>query len=193
MDDVRPSEINLLGQKTRSYLHDYPDKFTQLRRVSFPVGVGAGQRNNGLGDITPAEPGAHHFHKSEFNSLFGLRGKKTGQLPHQYFLTRGEKQTGRANISADTLAEAEAFDDPQQSASANQTAGLGLTKGRDVDGERFELRLGTQILRNADAQTGLYASGLRRQERRTLLKRHTTVAAAPSENYDDLMAKRDDE
>ena len=195
MDDIRPDEIMLLGKKTRSYIHDYPDAVAQLDRVSFPVGTGAAQRQDGLGDLKPAEPGVHYFHPAEFNSLFGMRGQKTGQLPCQYHLSRDEKTSGKKDISADTLAEAEAFDDPQQSASANQTAGLGLTKGRDVAGERFELRLGTQILRNADEQSGLYASGLRRQERRSMMKRQKTAAAerGGANLYEGLMSNKTSE
>lgn len=194
MNDIRPDEIMLLGKKTRPYIHDYPDAVAQLDRVSFPVGLGAAQRQDGLGDLKPAEPGVHYFHPAEFNSLFGMRDQKTGQLPSQYHLSRDEKTTGQTDISADTLAEAEAFDDPQQSASANQTAGLALTKGRDVAGEKFELRLGTQILRNADEQSGLYASGLRRQERRTMMKRQRTAAAerGGANIYEGLMSKRPD-
>ena len=194
MNDIRPDEIMLLGKKTRPYIHDYPDAVTQLDRASFPVGVGAAQRQDGLGDLRPAEPGVHYFHPAEFNSLFGMRRQKTGQLPSQYHLSRDERATGKMDISADTLAEAAAFDDPQQSASANQTAGLGLTKGRDVAEEQFELRLGTQILRNADEQSGLYASGLRRQERRTMMKRQQTAAAERGgpDIYAGLMSKRPD-
>jgi hypothetical protein len=174
--ETTPPTQNLFGKEQPAYIHDYPDKSASLERQHEPVGIGNRQRYNGLGNITPAEPGLHYFAPAEFNALTGLRGKKHQQLPSQYFLTAKERTAGKEGLSPEATAEGEAFEDPQHSASAGQTAGLGLTRKTDVAEEQFELRLGTQILRNADAQAGLYASGLRRQVRLEELGRQRTAA-----------------
>jgi hypothetical protein len=171
-----PPTFDLFGKSQPAYVHDYPDKSATLERQHEPVGLGNRQRYNGLGNLTPAEPGVHYFTAAEFNSLTGLRGKKDQQLPSQYFLSADERSSGKQGLSAMSVADGEAFEDPQQSASAGQTAGLGMTRNQDVAEEAFELRLGTQILRNADAQSGLYASGLRRQMRLQDLGRQSTEA-----------------
>lgn len=193
MEIVYPEKERLLGTQTTPYVHDYLDSCAQLQRYALPVGLGNGQRYHGLGDMAKAEPGTHMFIPGEFNSLTGLRGKKTMQLPHTYHLGHKEKTTGSENISPEDLAEAEAFDDPQKSASANQTAGLERTRKVDVQSQKFELKLGTRVLRNADAQAGIYASGLRRQERHKARKMPKAVSFERGQKniFDSLKSKED--
>jgi hypothetical protein len=182
--ETTPPTFNLFGKIQPAYVHDYPDKSATLERQHEPVGVGHRQRYNGLGNLKPSEPGVHYFTPAEFNSLTGLRGKKDQQFPSRYFLSADERSMGKQGITAMAIADGEAYEDPQQSASAGQTNGLGLTRNEDVKEEAFELRLGTQILRNADAQAGLYASGLRRQMR--LKDIESDRAAAIEKQSDDL-------
>ena len=96
MEIVYPEKERLLGTQTTPYVHDYLDNCAQLQRYALPVGLGNGQRYHGLGDMAKAEPGKHVFIPGEFNSLTGLRGRKTMQLPHTYHLGHKEKATGKS-------------------------------------------------------------------------------------------------
>ena len=169
MSTTYPDTEHLLGQQIRPYLHDYPDACATLERYSVSKEISNGSRYNGTN--VPGVLPKFKFFKDEFKSLTGQRGNKTHFYPGKYELRFGnEKESKKNELTEEKVAVGEAFEQPQLTLSAGQMHGYQQVEKGTVRDEKFELDLGTKILRNAEEQAGLYASGLRRVDRRTLLK-----------------------
>lgn len=172
MAEFRPEKIRLFTKNVRPYLHDYPDNVAVPLRTQgvFPVGVGHQARYSGLGDMAglKVHEGHDYFDPTEKFSLDGLRGRKTGHHPASYsHLPKQEKAVAdRVGLTMNELAHGEAFANPQETASAAQMSGLARLPTQDVRDETIELVRSTKILTSASDQSGLYASGLSRLDRR---------------------------
>jgi len=194
MTEVRPEQVKLFGVKIRPYIHDHLDAVAVPLRSqgAFPVGRSHQSRYNGLGDMNPAPAGEDHFYKIERLSLDGRRGKITGHHPAAYHIPKnGDKKIGTMPMvmSVDQLAEGEAFHQPQETASANQLSGLRQTTKQDKRDEKNDITLETKLLMTSvNDQNGIYASGLARHDRRTMLGNNRGAARVKEAKAAELYA-----
>lgn len=193
--------VNGVNVDRRSDAWDYPGKCVQLDRsdASAPLGKGAVQRSNGLGDLRPGRTYTkRYFYPVEKHATHGKQAPmpagrlRRGDNPYSLRLGAAPGEA-KKSLSDAKMADAAAADTPDNTASAMELAGRQVVSKAEV---RDEFRLTHPMLldsRNADEQSGMYASGLRRIERIAALTRQRTAARERDERqsqgnlYADLM------